>query len=384
VLAYSPIASDARVQRQIGFLSRRYAVTALGNDEVKLHLPRPKLFSRDCAERLLRKVRRPAVLAAGRLLPTWAYERWYWRETRYGVGLAPALRAKPDVIHANDWNTLPVAVRAAEATGARVVLDLHEYAPGEWEERRLWRAAYRPLIDHVLRTYAPRAAASVTVNEAIAERYRREYGLDPLVVMNAPACGDPVDFRPTRAGRIQLVHHGAAIRERRLELMVQAVAAADPRYSLRMVLLDSDEEYIRSLRSLAERVAPGRVEFRPAVAPERIVAMLSDCDMGIYLLPPSNVNHEAALPNKFFDFVAAGLAVCIGPSREMARLATHYGFGAAAPSFRPEDVAAVLNGLQAADIDALKRRALEARKTLNAEVEMAKLLALYATLLGTA
>ena len=75
--------------------------------------------------------------------------------------------------------------------------------------------------------------------------------------------------------------------------------------------------------------------------------------------------------------VAAGLAVCAGPSPEMVRLISEYGFGVVAPSFNPSEIAAELNRLTAKDISMMKFKALEARTVLNAEVEMGKLLSLY-------
>jgi hypothetical protein len=47
-------------------------------------------------------------------------------------------------------------------------------------------------------------------------------------------------------------------------------------------------------------------------------------------------------------------------------------------------MAKILNHLSAADIDHMKLKAIEARRVLNAEVEMGKLTALYAELLETA
>ena len=102
--------------------------------------------------------------------------------------------------------------------------------------------------------------------------------------------------------------------------------------------------------------------------------------MGLYVLPPLNFNYSAASPNKFFDFVAAGLAVCIGPSPEMARLVRQFDFGVVAYSFDPRDMATLLNELNPAEIDRMKHNALTASDHLNADVEMAKLLEIYGQL----
>jgi hypothetical protein len=228
----------------------------------------------------------------------------------------------------------------------------------------------------------PHVSLSVTVGEAIAGRYFKEYGFRPAVIMNTPRPIDSPAFRKTNTEAIRLVHHGGAIRDRRLELMIQAIALADSRYTLHFMLIESSRGYLSYLRTLAQRMVPGRVFFHQPVPPVDIVRNLSGFDMGIYLLPLTDFNHSFALPNKFFDFVMAGLSVCVGPSPEMANITRQFGFGAVAQSFEPSDVARVLNYLTASEIDEMKLRAIEARKFLNADMEMRKLIALYFELIG--
>jgi hypothetical protein len=330
-----------------------------------------------------RRLNKLFYLPLGRLLPALAYPAWYWGESEFQVALAALLASQPAVIHANDWEALPVAVEAARRLGARVVADLHEYAPHMWDDRRYWRWFYKPLIEYFLQKHLPFVDGSVTVGQTIAGKYAHEYGITPIVVMNAPAQIPNNHYRPTVPDAIQLVHHGVAMRERKLEWMIETLAHTDKRFSLHFMLVDQRGDYSAELSQLAQRLAPGRVSFHPAVAPANVVPAIAAFDIGFYLLPPVNFNHLAALPNKFFDFVLAGLAVCIGPSPEMARLCQQYGFGVVAPSFEPAVVGRMLNGLQARDIDQMKQRAIQAQAALNAETEMKKLLGLHDSLLST-
>jgi hypothetical protein len=55
-----------------------------------------------------------------------------------------------------------------------------------------------------------------------------------------------------------------------------------------------------------------------------------------------------------------------------------------APTFAAGDVAATLNALRPAEIDALRAASVTASKTLNAQVEMGKVVDLYRRLLGGA
>jgi glycosyltransferase involved in cell wall biosynthesis len=103
--------------------------------------------------------------------------------------------------------------------------------------------------------------------------------------------------------------------------------------------------------------------------------------MGFCFVAPTNYNNVICLPNKFFDFIAAGLPVCIGPSPSMAEIARSYGFGCVAPSFEPKDIAAALNRLDAAQLLEMRAAARRAAAEINAEREMGKLLEIYERLL---
>jgi glycosyltransferase involved in cell wall biosynthesis len=385
ILSFSPIARDARVLRQIEHLAPRYDLLVVGYgpppprwDGVPgvawLAVPEAPPMHRRTPVRLARS---RLLLLLSRLHPA-IFDAWYWGEPARRSALALALaRSAPGlaVVHANDWQTLPLALRLARLRGAKLVLDLHEYAPLEFEDDLEWRLTYGPAIRSLLMRLAPHVSASITVGHVIAERYRAEFPLDPIVVLNAPSRTEAPE-RERASGQVRMIHHGGAIRSRRLEQMVDVLSHCDERFTLDFMLV-GDEAYIADLRAYAAARAPGRVSFLAPVRPDEVVARLSAYDLGFYLLRPTNYNNSAALPNKLFDFLAAGLAVCVGPSPEMARLVHEHGCGVVAPSFEPADVAAVLSRLDGESLAAMRRAARRASETLNAANEMAKLTALY-------
>ncbi|RMF99834.1 MAG: hypothetical protein D6735_14655, partial [Acidobacteria bacterium] len=55
---------------------------------------------------------------------------------------------------ANDWSALPLGWRLAARWNAPLILDLHEYAPLEWEEQWKWRLFAAPMTVYFLRHYA--------------------------------------------------------------------------------------------------------------------------------------------------------------------------------------------------------------------------------------
>ena len=225
-----------------------------------------------------------------------------------------ALANRCDAYHANDWDALPIAGEAAARHGVPLVFDAHEYAPLEFGDRWTWRFLYSPAITYTLRKYAGRVAASTTVAQPIADRYRREFGLDMIAVLNAPEY-QPVPSHELNPDQIRLIHHGGAIRGRRLERMIEVIARCDSRYTLHFMLTPSQPDYLDYLRAIAEQVAPGRVIFHDPVRPEQIVQEIAQYDAGFYLLEPDNYNNESALPNKLFDFINAGWPCASGRPR---------------------------------------------------------------------
>ena len=390
IITFSPVARDVRVLRQIEYLSRHYDVTAIG--EGGEHPSWQKLgefkwvptLTFDPAMTLPRAIEKAAgflMLLAGRLHPSIFY-RWYWRQPIMQDALAKAVATGADAFHANDWNALPLAVEAAKKLHARAVFDAHEYGPLEFANRLQWRIAYSEMIRQMLRRYAPQADAWVTVAPAIAERYRRELGIDPVVVMNAPATAIVAGGTdPVNADDIRLIYHGGAIPDRGLETMIETLALSQPRFTLHLMLTGNYTGYIRQLRGLAEKAAPGRVTFHDPVPPEEVVSRIARYHIGFCFVAPTNYNNLVCLPNKFFDFIAAGLPVCIGPSPSMAEIAEAYGFGCVAPTFAPRDIATVLNGLTADRLGQMKMAARKAASEINADREMGKLIEIYERML---
>lgn len=301
----------------------------------------------------------PRKLFAAVLLRLGRFERYYWMDRKVRFALEALERRRFDLIVANDVVTLPLALRVAK--GAPVVLDAHEYAPREFEDQWQFRFFFMRYVDYLCRSYLPKTAGMLTVCDGIAEEYAARYGVFPEVFPNAS------EFRglkptPVKADKILMVHHGAAVPGRKLESMVDLIKLLDRRFRLDFYLVPSDPGYLRHLRKRA--AGDSRIRFLPPVEMNSIPEVLNRYDIGIYILEPTNFNNALSLPNKFFEFVQGRLAVAIGPSPEMQRLATRYGFGIVARDFTPGALARELNALDTDRLKALKERAHEAAPEL--------------------
>ena len=149
--------------------------------------------------------------------------------------------------------------------------------------------------------------------------------------------------------------------------MIRMLDDLDDRFTLDLILVPSEPAYFDYLRRLA-RDRP-RVRFLDPVPMPEIAARLNHYDLGLYLLEPNSFNNRHALPNKFFEFIQARLAIAIGPSPEMARLVRAHGLGIVADDFDPRSLAASLKGLTTADIDAFKAASHRAAPVLSWDYE---------------
>lgn len=357
IISFSLICNDPRVMRQIRLLESQYDLTVLGFGE--------KPDAR-CTFIPVRK--EPLSLAAkflrggGVLLG--AHETYYWSQHHVRSAVELLRETDADLILANDLSTLPLALKCAR--GRPVLYDAHEYAPGEYSDALKWRLTLGRMNRAFCAKYLKQTSSMMTVCQGIADEYARNYGVRPKVVHNAPAL-QHLSPSSVRDDAIRMIHHGVASRVRKLEQMIAIMNGLDDRFSLDLMLVEEDAAYMTHLRQLAH--SNPRIRFVAPVPMPQICARINEYDIGLYLLPPDNFNHQHALPNKFFEFVQARLAVAIGPSPEMATLVNLHRCGLVADSFEPSALVLALSSLDAQTLAALKEASDKAAQILCFEHE---------------
>jgi hypothetical protein len=248
ILRLALIQTDGKVLRQIEYAAREYEVTVVGWGH--LDKPRPHVEMQTVCRHVFspgQRLVQAALMFGGRFSPT-LWERWYWRKPDHRQALDLLVQEPLELIHVNEALTLPIGIEASKRTGARILFDAHEYTPEHRANNVLWRVLAKPLYTFLIRTYAPRADAMITVESGIAKRYREEFGLTADVITNAPSCVS-LPFRATDPGRIRLIHHGTAIRERKMEQMVKVLALTEARFSLDFMLIEGTPGYLSKFRA---------------------------------------------------------------------------------------------------------------------------------------
>lgn len=304
--------------------------------------------------------RLPGIFALLRLLRLYRlHERL---DVRIQVPLDQLRNQEWDVIIAHDVQTVAIAQGLRSRRG--VLVDLHEYAPAQAKPSLVWNLLIAPHHRWICRTRVTKAAAVTTVGQGIADEYRRVFGIESTVVINATPYQE---LEPKPLGTtLRLVHSGVAAPGRKLEILVEAVTASKADVSIDFFLVETFPGYVNRLRALAG--GDPRVRFNAAVPYRELIATLNKFDLGIHVLAPTNFNHLWALPNKLFDFIQARLGVIVGPSPEMERIVVENGIGVVSDGFNSAAITRAIDSLTPDQVATWKSASHMAARSLAGEI----------------
>lgn len=271
-----------------------------------------------------------------------------------------------DLIVANEARALPLAHHFASQSAPKTPVwgDMHEWAPEERAHVLPWRLLVKPYMTHVCQTYIPLTDAVSAVNGSIGRLYDSRFGGSSRVVRNAAPFQDLAPS-PMQPDVIRLAHSGAAVPGRNLEGMIQAAIDLGDGYTLDLYLVKARDggKYWERLRELA--AGNSRIKFHDAVAPTELAATLNQYDVGIFSLPPKTTNHQLMLPNKFFDFVQARLAIVFSPSPETSTLIEGHSLGRIAADYSTEALVEAVKSMSRDDIQTFKENSHKSAQALS-------------------
>lgn len=307
------LATDQRVQRSIHVLREQgYAVTFVGR-----LLPGSMAFDPPYA---IQRFRLP-------------FRRGWAFYASYNLRLFFFLLGRSyDLYWSNDLDTLLPNFLMARLRGKTLIYDSHEYFTGapELQDRPLVRGIWRFLESWIF----PRLQYTITVNESIAELYRRDYGAKPLVIRNIATRELPEPASRRELGlpgdAFLLINQGSGInRDRGMEETLEALALLPSRFHLVLV---GGGDVLQLLRERAQQEGLAqRLHYFPARPYQEMLRITQVCDCGLSLDKDTNINYRYSLPNKLFDYFKCHLPVVVSSVVEVRSLVERHAAGEVSP-----------------------------------------------------
>jgi len=361
ILGYTSLKRDPRIRRQIKALKDYNRVTAVGIEapgiegvEYKNIQFRNRLF-----ERIIKL-----------LLSFINLDLLYRFNIRNFPGLfRDLLASNPDLIIANDYQMLPLAVLLNKKLQCKVLFDAHEYyLDYDAVDSSFGLFLHKMKVRYIFKKYLPQIDKLTTVSDGIAGIYLENHGVSSEIIDNSPSF---VDLKPVKtSGKIKLVHQGGALRKRKLEQLIEAVQILGDNYELHFYLVPTQRDYLAELKILAIGI---NVTFHEPVALESLPDELNKYDIGVYTLPENNLNQKFAMPNKIFEFIQARLSVAISPTTAMKQFVNEHEIGVVSDGFSGASLAGAIKVMSADDISNFKNNSDKLSRIYNSEENAKKL-----------
>jgi|694.fasta_scaffold08666_3 glycosyltransferase involved in cell wall biosynthesis len=253
----------------------------------------------------------------------------------------------------------------------KIIIDLREYHPGQNEPSLFWRLLRKPEVKRIYRHHLPLVDGVITVSRGIQNRLLTEWGVSSFVALSAPN-EEPISKSSDPSRPLKLVHHGVAAKQRSLEFIVDAIGGL-PSVTLTFYLVG----HAKNIENLVRRARRyPNIEFRAAVHPTKIVESMSEFDIGVIFYPLNNFNFVAAMPNKFFEYITAGIPPLVSSGTDMASFVKQSSFGFTTKYSSAKDLRAFIDSIEPEDIIMQRSFLADAQERISPKRQKAVLISL--------
>ena len=301
--------------------------------------------------------------------------------------LTKRIKDRPDIIHANDLDMLPLGWLMSKKLKSKLVYDAHE----------LWTDANRnvnPIIVkfayYFERFFSRRADATVAVSNLRAEAMAEILNIEkPFVVMNSPMYQKtdhlkaPMDLHKTLnlpENTKIVLHQGRYVAGRGIEESILSAKYLPDNIVLVFRGYGPIEDKLKQL--LADEGLTEKVYFVPPVPMTELVNYAIGADLGLVLYKPVNKNNLYAAPNKLFEYMMAGVPIAGADIPYLKEIVLPLQIGKLFNPSDPKDVANTIIGLLSneKELANMKKRTLKAAINYCWEAEYDKLENIYQTI----
>lgn len=282
---------------------------------------------------------------------------------------------KMDAICAIDLDTILPCLFISRLKKIIRIYDAHELFT-ELKEV-ITRPSVKRMWTKVEKYAIPKFKWGYTISESIAEEFHRRYQVNYETIRNIPPLKPLEESQP--AERF-ILYQGAVNEARGLEYLVQAMKWVDCK-----LIICGDGNYMQELKALIHQYQmEDKIHLKGMLPPRELWKIAPKAILGVGQAEKEGLNQFYALPNKFFDYIHAGLPQVTMNYPEYKKFNDQYNVALLIDDLSPKTIAQAINILLSQDVlyKQLKENCIKVREELNWQHEEKKLLAFYHSILN--
>ena len=280
------------------------------------------------------------------------------------------LLKKMDAVCAIDLDTIHPCWLVSWLKNIPRIYDAHELFT-EMKEV-ISRPAIKRLWDKAEKKMVPKFKLGYTVSNGIADEFHKRYGVQYEVIRNVPVL---LNEEPVSTTEKFILYQGAVNEGRAFESLIPAMKTVKCK-----LVICGDGNFMPQLKKLvAENGVSDKIEIKGWTKPEELRRITQQALMGIAISEKEGLNQWLALPNKFFDYLHAGIPQIAMNFPEYREINKQYEVAVLLDNTFPGTVSAAINSLiqDEEKRNRITRNCHAAKQELNWQREEKKLLAFY-------
>lgn len=277
-----------------------------------------------------------------------------------------------------DITLLPFALNYKEKNPkCKIMIDLREFYPLEYENDSSWLRSFGAFFEYLCSHFLHKVDFALTVSEGIARKYQEAYSLPCTLFLSLPPY---YPLTPSQNTTIRLIYHGLISSDRESENLLEIARNLRSGIEMNLMVLSNHTQFLQEFKNEAQNIP--NLSLLPPVRLEEIIPFTSRFDVGLITLKPNGFNNTHALPNKFFEYIQARLALLTTPLPSLAPLIERYRLGKCSSDFSTSSIIEAINSLSLEEVQTYKQNSHIASEELNLTSNQAKILNIIQTLLG--
>ncbi len=277
---------------------------------------------------------------------------------------------KMNGICAIDLDTILPSLFISKLKGIPRVYDAHEYFT-EMKEVHT-----RPRVQRIwlrIEKFAvPKFKLGYTVSDGLAVEFQKKYQRNYAVIRNVPVL-KLMDVKRKREKF--LVYQGAVNEARGFEYLVPAMKNIPYR-----LIVCGDGNFMDQLKQLIKEIeVEDKVKLTGMLLPDELFFIAQQAAIGICIAEKEGINQLHALPNKFLEYMHAGLPQLAMNFPEYKKVNDEFRIAVLIDTLDPHEIATSINAMMCDEklLEELHKNALQAREVYCWQNEEQKLINFY-------